>query len=56
VLDLQTGIEIRDEFLLQRWETASFLKEFEREILHFRDLVRSGRVIPDKTANRLRAS
>jgi|GEM_PF-6031768 len=53
VLDLRTAIEIRDEFLNHKSKTASFLNEFEREILSFRELVRGGRVVPDKTANRL---
>ncbi|NOQ22318.1 MAG: hypothetical protein GQ565_06680 [Candidatus Aegiribacteria sp.] len=56
VLDLRTAIEIRDEFLNQESEIASFLRGFESEILHLRKLVKNGKAIPEEIVNGLRDS
>ena len=54
--DLRTAIEIRDDFQNRNSEIASFLKEFESEVLEFRKLTKNNEVVPEKLTRRLNAS
>ncbi len=56
VLDLRTAIEIRDEYLNQKSEIASFLRVFESEILQFRRITKNGKAISEEIDNGLRDS
>jgi hypothetical protein len=53
VSDLRTAIKIRDDYLKQKSEIASFLKLFENEILNYRVLAEKGETIPEETKNTL---
>jgi hypothetical protein len=48
VSDLRTAIAIRDEYMNETSEMASFLKIFECDILEFRRLIKNGEAIPEK--------
>jgi hypothetical protein len=56
VTDLRTAIAIRDEYLNQISEIASFLRVFETEILEFRRLINKDETIPEKMRKILGAS
>lgn len=53
--DLRTAIDIRDEYQNRNSEIASFLKEFESEILELRKLTKNNEVVPEKLSRRLSA-
>ena len=56
VSDLRTAIEIRDKYLHHRLVIASFLTGFEKIILEFRSLIKSGEAITQELNIRLRDS
>ncbi|MBD3277572.1 MAG: hypothetical protein GF388_04665 [Candidatus Aegiribacteria sp.] len=54
--DLRTAIEILDEYQNRNSEIASFLKEYETDILEFRKLSKNNEVVPENLTRRLSAS
>ena len=56
VTDLRNAIDIRDEYLNQKSEIASFLKSFENIVLEFRRMMKNGEAIPEKIKRELIAS